>query len=275
MNQRMDLTAELGIVRGEIELLILDARTRKVKDQIRSENLILTAFRPAMFRALFNDSGTIGHYLIDRIGWGTSNAVEDPGDLALADEEDATVTAYATSTYTFAATASLGAGQGNGTTFREMGLLMADNTLLSRRVIAARTKDAESIWTATWTLTFTPVTSGSALFLDMGYQALFAILAGESASAVTAMQFGTGLDDPDMADTRLQFPVSPIKTLASAVIAGATATASAYLLSGDANGFTIAEIGLRTGSGLLVTRGRVSEQAKTADYQFEGQFLLT
>ena len=161
MKNREDMYDKFGTVAGVLRLTITEAKTGWVKEYFRFDNLILNQFRIQSLKALGNETGPIANYKIDRMKLGTGNTAAAVTDLdiethTVPETSVSVASAVAATTYGTTYTAVLGAAEGNGNAYREIGLFMANNYMMSRRVFAVKTKEADDIWTFNWTITFTP-----------------------------------------------------------------------------------------------------------------------
>jgi len=109
------------------------------------------------------------------------------------------------------------------------------------------------------------------LVVSGAYVNLARLLAGPEHNLnreITQMQFGTGSMSPAITDTRLQLPITPVKTIQSVDIFYAEFSVSfrAFLLAEEGNGFSISEAGLITDSRVLIARCGFSGLEKTSDY---------
>jgi len=152
----------LGQAKGHLTLIITDVKDGHIKEQFDFDNLLVTALRVQVLHALGNDGGVIASYKVDRMSMGTGSTAaaitDDNIETPTVPPTNMTISAYSyPDSHRIRFTAGLGAAEGNGNAYREIGLFMANNWMLSRRVFSGvRTKDADSVWTFYWTIRFIP-----------------------------------------------------------------------------------------------------------------------
>ena len=106
--------------------------------------------------------------------------------------------------------------------------------------------------------------------LDTMYAKLVGLFGGAANTSVNRIQLGTGTLDPEESQTFLQSPITPIKTVTSAIDPADSYSVvfTAYLEDDEGNGFPISEAGLITVDNTLVTRTTFSARIKTSSYRF-------
>jgi len=114
------------------------------------------------------------------------------------------------------------------------------------------------------------------MILDNMYEQFIKLLGGTGNQAyLSRMLFGTGNDAPDATQNFLSRPITPAKDVITVVDApNFSVTASASLLSNEANGFPISEAGLLTFDNVLVTRAIFDTRMKTKDFVFDFQWVI-
>ena len=112
------------------------------------------------------------------------------------------------------------------------------------------------------------------LVVNVGRTRLAELISGKSTAYITQIGFGTGVNNPDLADTALENQL--LMAITSSNVEGQSVTFNWYLGEGDANGMDIREFGLFTSDGVMVThqqRGKVI--GKWSDITIEGQYILS
>jgi len=272
------LTTSLGLIlEGQIEIL-----RRRVGQGHRwflfeqSSNLILNTYSRESLRALAGYAPA-ANYKLARIDLGINGTAESVTDTTLTDPTPCVVTTFSYPTSaSVKVEALLGSSDGNGKVFREMGLVMANGVLVSRKTFGAMTKEALWEYLIRWTIRIRPApTSG---VTNVGITHLLKILAGDDAADLAAakMQFGTGSDSPLPTDVVLQLPVSPVKNIASRTLVGDyQVDLEVYLLHDEANGFPLGEAGILSADDALLARKVFAARLKDSDHQLGFKWSLT
>lgn len=271
----MKMQGVFGRPTGVLEITKI-SKTGEVVDRQVYHNLVVKGTLTQQIRALVNVGNNIANYRVANVQIGTSSVLPAFTDAAIITPINAPITSYfylSATAIQFVAT--LAAGVSPGVPFCEAGLVMANNSLLTRVTFPIKTTDTVFGWQFTWTLDWTVAVNSTILY--NAYARLMRIMAGDTAATAWAdrMSFGTGTDAPDPASTVLQLPITPTKTLTTVTEVGDyDVQATAYLLAAEGNGFPIGEAGLVAGDGHLITRGIVTPTVKTSDYQFRMDFDL-
>jgi len=123
-------------------------------------------------------------------------------------------------------------------------------------------------------------TLGENAVVDNSVKQMARLLGGLSQSDryINRMQFGTGAAAAaDAADTALETPISPIKTISSTSYpTDRSVRFQAFLLEDEANGFPLREAGLlfANTSPLLATRKTFEALTKSSDFVFEWNWTI-
>jgi hypothetical protein len=147
----------LGSIRGEVKIVIRDARTKEVVEEKLLTNVVTNTLLMEQLYALAGEG--LGDRWLNQMQVGTDGTPPDPTDDHITNPVSFDITS---STFPsgeprkFILTAILGSTVGNGVSYQEVGLVFKGTTprLAARRVFDAMTKSEGFEWEFIWTLSW-------------------------------------------------------------------------------------------------------------------------
>ena len=260
----------LPSVSGRVSLIETDLRTGKRRVLFRKQNLVVSNFYEQIVYLIAGDlAGDPTDRKIGYMSFGENGAAPTIGDTTITNPYNATITSYS---YPDSASVNfrtvLDGSEANGKPVQEAGLTF-NNT---GNGIAARinfpgvmTKNQYFSWEFNWTLSFGECEAPA---LNTLRTQLCHLLAGDSSGrSIQYMQFGCGAQVVDPTQTRLQYPIVPVKEIDSATFPSTYVVRfSASLDEDEGNGFKISEVGLMTGDGTIVARDVFGPKEKDEEH---------